>query len=45
MNISYIDANMSFARRQKQLQFAYGFDCKCPLCAAQEEGVGGDEWQ
>lgn len=43
LQISYIDSNMPFARRQQQLQFAYGFECKCPSCVLQEDVVGRDE--
>ena len=32
LNISYIDASMNGALRQKQLEWAYGFKCKCALC-------------
>jgi len=34
--ISYIDSSVSFAARQKQLSFSYGFECKCALCVEQK---------
>lgn len=30
--ISYIDADMSYERRQASLLFNYGFSCECPKC-------------
>ena len=30
--ISYIDATATVAARQQQLQWGYGFTCKCHLC-------------
>lgn len=32
LSISYIDAAMSYASRQQQLEWAYGFRCTCDLC-------------
>ena len=33
LSISYIDTTMSYALRQQQLEWAYGFRCACDLCA------------
>ena len=37
LSISYIDATASLASRQQQLDWAYGFHCKCDLCVEEKQ--------
>ena len=32
LTVSYIDAEQGTAGRQRQLEWAYGFTCRCPRC-------------
>jgi len=36
LHICYTDPTQDYAKRSKHLEWAYGFSCNCPLCAAQE---------
>ena len=42
VTIAYIDVDQPVGRRAKILHTRYGFDCRCPKCAA-EQGEGGVE--
>ena len=41
LTIGYVDTGLPLARRRAELEFAYGFTCRCPRCVEEAGGGGG----